>query len=203
LLALDARVLLYGPSVEEKDLPQLAIRPYPAQYVKDLSAKNGDLFTIRPVRAEDEPQMVKFHEGLSDRTVYLRYLYPMELDARAAHERLARLCHGDYDREITLVVARDSDDADERAIMGAGRISRIHGANDARLSLLISDCCQGLGLGTELLNQLVSVARQEHITNINAIMTADNEVMKKLFTRMGFTILPEEEGRLKAELALD
>jgi len=59
--------------------------------------------TIRPILPEDEPLLVKFHETLSDKTVMMRYLQPMMLTERLVHERLARICHSDYDREITLV----------------------------------------------------------------------------------------------------
>ena len=57
--------------------------------------------------------MVKFHESLSDRSVYMRFLHPMLLSASdAAHERLSRIAHGDYDREITLVADRHVADED-------------------------------------------------------------------------------------------
>ncbi len=65
---------------------------------------------IRPIRPEDEPLMVRFHEKLSDRTVYLRYFQPLKLSQRVAHERLTRICFIDYDREMALVTfAEDSD----------------------------------------------------------------------------------------------
>ncbi len=41
-------------------------RPYPSQYVLPWTLKGGIEVTIRPIRAEDEPLMVKFHETLSD-----------------------------------------------------------------------------------------------------------------------------------------
>src|SRR5438876_831551 len=54
-------------------------RPYPSQYVLPWTLKGGIEVTIRPIRAEDEPLMVKFHETLSDRTVYLRYFSSLSL----------------------------------------------------------------------------------------------------------------------------
>ena len=65
--------------------------------------KNGTQVTIRPIRPEDEPLMVKFHETLSERSVYLRYFGSLSLKRRVAHERLIRICFIDYDREIALV----------------------------------------------------------------------------------------------------
>ena len=87
--------------------------------------------TIRPIRPEDEPLLVKFHETLSDRSVYLRYLHPMLLSDRVAHERLARICHCDYDREITLVAEKTEPDGTQ-TLMGVGRISRIRGGSGTR-----------------------------------------------------------------------
>ena len=88
ILALDARVVIYGSKVNEKELPRLAIRPYPVQYVTEWMAEDGTPITIRPIRAEDEPLMVEFHKSLSDRSVYLRFMQPMLIGQRAAHERL-------------------------------------------------------------------------------------------------------------------
>ena len=71
LLALDARVLLHDPSLRPDQLPKPAIRPYPSQYVSQFTMKDGAEVTVRPIRPEDEPLMRKFHETLSDRSVYM------------------------------------------------------------------------------------------------------------------------------------
>ena len=47
--------------------------------------------------------MVKFHETLSEQSVYQRYFSVLKLSQRIAHERLTRICFNDYDREIALV----------------------------------------------------------------------------------------------------
>jgi len=73
MLALDARIVLHDPSVPEKDLPLLAIRPYPEQYVSAWELRNGVRISIRPIRPEDEPLMIKFHGSLSEDSVYSRY----------------------------------------------------------------------------------------------------------------------------------
>ena len=74
LIALDARVVVHGQNVTKEQLPKLAIRPYPLKYVKPWTTTQGEAVIIRPIRPEDEPLLVKFHETLSDRSVYLRYL---------------------------------------------------------------------------------------------------------------------------------
>ena len=106
LLALDARVVVYGPEVRPEQLPRLAIRPYPSQHVKPWTLKNGDAVTIRPIRPEDEPMLIGLHQALSERSVYMRYFQPLKLSNRTAHDRLTRICFIDYDREMALVVER-------------------------------------------------------------------------------------------------
>ena len=54
--------------------------------------------------------------------------------------------------------------------MGVVRLSRIHATNEARLSILIGDPYQGIGLGGELVRRAVDVARSEHMKRINAIL---------------------------------
>ena len=55
LVALDARVILHDPKTTEAQLPRLAIRPYPTQYVATWKLKDGTPVTIRPIQPEDEP----------------------------------------------------------------------------------------------------------------------------------------------------
>src|SRR5208283_1130707 len=147
LIALDARIILHGPDVTLDQLPKPAIRPYPLQYVSTWTMKNGNQVTIRPIRPEDEPLMVKFHETLSDRTVYLRYFATLSLSRRVAHERLLRICFGDYDREMALVAERADPATGERQIIAVGRINKLHGKNEAEVAVLVADQYQNLGLG--------------------------------------------------------
>jgi acetyltransferase len=203
VIALDARVVLFGLDTQEKDLPKLAIRPYPAQYVSSWKAKNGEEMVFRPIRPEDEPMMVAFHHGLSDRSVYLRYHYPMQLIDRIDHERLARISHIDYNRVIALVVERTDPVTHEKSIIGAGRLSKLHGKDDGRFSILVSDCCQGLGIGNELLKKLIQVAKAENLEHIEALLVPENSVMLKLCEKQGFTISKcDNDTLLKAQLKI-
>jgi acetyltransferase len=127
-IALDARVVLHDATVTEDKLPRLAIRPYPTQYVKASTMKDGTPITIRPIRPEDEPLLVKFHQTLSEDSVRLRYFHAMKLDARTTHDRLTRVCFNDYDRELALVAERRDAARGEREILGVARLSKTPGA---------------------------------------------------------------------------
>ncbi len=193
LLALDARIVLQPSGVTLDQLPKPAIRPYPLQYVSTWTMKNGTPVTIRPIRPEDEPLMVKFHETLSDRSVYLRYFSSLSLSRRIEHERLLRICFGDYDREMVLVAEHTDAVTGERHILGVGRMNRLHVRNEAEVAALVSDQYQYQGLGHELLRRIIEVAREEKISQVTAEMLPDNLGMQAVFRRLGFTIRADED----------
>ncbi len=202
LSALDARVVPHGPDVVENQLPALAIRPYPNQYVTGWQLKDGTPVTIRPIRPEDEPLMVKFHQALSEQSVYMRYFQPLRLDQRVAHERLTRICFIDYDREMALVAEAGYGDNGEREIVAVGRLSKEHSTNEAEVALLVSDTFQHRGLGTELLRRLIGIARQERLARITAEILPDNRDMLRLCEKLGFR-LDREVGDPTVSAAID
>ncbi len=203
LLALDARVVLHGPNMTLDQLPKPAIRPYPLQYVSSWTMNDGNRVTIRPIRPEDEPLIAKFHETLSDRSVYLRYFCSLSLSRRVAHERLLRICFGDYDREMALVAEHTDPGTGERRIFGVGRMNKLHGRNEAEVAALVSDKYQKLGLGYELLRRVVQIARDEKLSLVSAEMLPDNLAMQAVFRRLGFRIRAGEDlTSLRATLEL-
>ncbi len=48
IIALDARVVLHPSSIPEVDLPRLAIRPYPHEYLRETTTDDGVPLTVRP-----------------------------------------------------------------------------------------------------------------------------------------------------------
>jgi len=149
---------------------------------------------IRPIRPEDEPLMVKFHEMLSEESVYHRYFSALKLSQRVAHERLTRICFNDYDREIALVAERTEAKTGRREILGVGRLSKAHGANEAEFALLVADRFQKQGLGTELLKRLVQVGREEKLSRITADVMADNHAMQHISRKVGFKLEHQSDG---------
>ena len=202
LLALDARVVLHDLDKKEEDLPHPAIRPYPAQYDVPWKMKGGETVEIRPIRPEDEPEMIDFHTKLSERTVYLRYFQPLKLSQRTAHERLTRICFNDYDREMALVVERKKPDG-TCEIVAVGRLSKQHGRNEAELAALVRDEFQGKGIGTELYRRLLEVAKDEKIAKVVSTMLGENREMRRVCEKLGFNIREElEDNMVKAEKLL-
>jgi acetyltransferase len=201
LVALDARVLLQEAAGATCFRPRPAIRPYPIQYVRRWRLPDGSPVTIRPIRPEDEPLIVAFHRTLSEQSVYFRYFHLMTLNHRIAHERLTRICFTDYDREMALVVERPGEAGEDAALLGVGRLSRIHGENAAEFAMLIADPWQRQGLGTTLLRLLLEIGREEGLERICAEILQENRAMQQICRKLGFRLRPMADG-VRAEISL-
>ncbi len=188
LIALDARVIIHGAEVGESEVPKPAIRPYPVQYVAPWTLKDSTPVTIRPIRPEDEPLMVAFHQKLSDRSVYMRYFHMLSLRRRVAHERLTRICFIDYDREMALVAEKKDSKTLQAEIIGVGRLSKVHGTNEAEVAIVVVDQFQHRGLGTYLLGHLIEVARDEKLRRMVADILPENREMQRLCEKLGFRL---------------
>ncbi len=185
LLALDARIVLHESSIKDNALPRPAIQPYPLKYVGKATLKTGERVTIRPILQQDEPLMIKFHEALSEQSVYLRYFQTLKLSQRVTHERLLRRCFIDYDREMALV-AEAKTKAGEKEILGVARLIKLRGEGAAEFSILIGDAHQKQGLGTELMKRLLQVARDEKVGHVVADILRENHGMQRLCRKLGF-----------------
>jgi len=187
LIALDARVVLHPASCANADLPQPVIRPYPRHYVTNWTAKDGRNLVIRPIRPDDESLMAQFHETLSLESVYSRYAQVLSLTQRTAHERLARLCFIDYDRQMALV-AIDEQHSPPR-LTAVARLIKLHGTNSAEFAIVVSDAYQSLGLGTKLMKMIVAVGRDEKLQQIIGQISVTNHKLLKICRGMGFEIV--------------
>jgi acetyltransferase len=181
----------------------LAIRPYPTQYIWPAKMKDGTPVTIRPIRPEDEPLMVNFHQSLSEESVYFRYFHMIALGQRVAHERLTRICFNDYDREIALVAEHKDSKTGERKILCVGRLSKEPGTDTSQFAILIVDQRQRQGLGTELLRRLVEIGREEKLKSITAGILPENVGMQAVCKKLKFKLKQSDtEDMIHAEIEL-
>ena len=180
-----------------------AMRPYPWQYVQPWKTKDGVEVIMRPIRPDDELLMVRFHETLSDQSVYYRYFHFIKLSQRVAHERLMRICFVDYANEMALVVEYKNPATHEYEIHGVGRLIKHGGLNEAEFAMIVSDAWQKRGLGRELLRRLIAVGRDWKLARITADILPDNIDMQRVAQKLGFQLRYHSQERLmKAHLDL-
>lgn len=202
MLALDARIVLYPPGTEQSAIVKPAIRPYPTKYVDETVLADGTMLTIRPIRPEDEPLIMQFHTTLSEQSVYRRYFLLLDLESRTRHERLARICFIDYDREMALV-AEHHKVGETPAIVGVGRLVKDTVEPTGELAAVVSDTFQSRGIGNSLTQRLIAFARDEKLRALTASVLFENRPMYRLLEKHGFVFRDDlGEGVLKGKLVL-
>ncbi len=134
---------------------------------------------FRPMRAEDAPWLNRFHERLSRETTRLRFF---NLHPHLTPRELERFTHVDH-RDREAIVAWCDDE-----IIGVGRFERLGEPNAAEVAFVVADEWQGRGIGTQLLQQLITHARRRGITELRAETLPENDRMQRLFRDSGLPV---------------
>ncbi|MHB8653888.1 MAG: GNAT family N-acetyltransferase [Terriglobia bacterium] len=163
----------------------------PIEYVTQSSLKDGTPVTVRPIVPEDEPLLAKFHQTLSDHSVYMRYFHILPLGNRVEHKRLANICHADQDQEVVLVAEGDGPEPGGRKIIGVGRWNKFPGTPHAEIAVLVSDEFQNRGVGTELFVRLIEFARVKKLQRLFAKILPENLGMQHVARKLGFQLTRE------------
>jgi acetyltransferase len=198
VLALDARIRIArfeGPAAK-----RLAIRPYPSELEKTLTLSDGAELLLRPIRPEDEPQLVAAFAALSPESVRLRFFSGMRA---LGHDLAARLAQIDYDREMALVLTTPGP-AGRMPIHGVVRIAADPDNERAEYAIVVRDDMAGRGLGTLLLQQILEYARRRGIGEVFGDVLRRNTRMLEICRRLGFAQapLPGEADVLRVSLRL-
>ncbi|MFH2064349.1 MAG: bifunctional acetate--CoA ligase family protein/GNAT family N-acetyltransferase [Pseudomonadota bacterium] len=182
-MGVDARVVL-APSSCPAPL-HLSVSPYPAQYESRVQLPEIGELLVRPIRPEDAPLLSALFDTLSPQSIYYRFFYPMK---KLSPKMLARFTQVDYDREIALVAISES--GSEEKMLGAGRVILQKNMKDAEFAVLVGDPWQGKGIGAQLLQTCLDIARERHFRNIWGVALAENKGMLALGRKLNFTIRP-------------
>ncbi len=191
VLALDARVILDPEALGRDTEPyaHLALRPYPEEYVREVTLRDGTRVTFRPIKPEDEPMWFALLRSCSPESIYHRFRYLFHWDT---HEVASRFCFIDYDREIAIVPEITVDG--ERKLMGVGRLVADPDHQEVEYAVLVGDAWQNRGLGGQLTDYCFEIARRWGLKRIVAQTTVDNQRMISIFKKRGFEIETDETG---------
>ena len=181
-----------------RPLAGLPIAPATATHVgrRVVAVTNDPLFSVRPMRADDDARLVRFHSRLSPRTTYLRYFSP---HPRLSPEEVQRFTRVDHcTREAVVATVRDE-------LIGVARYDRLaDDPNSAEVAVVVEDAWQGHGVGTALLRALEARARAEGITEFVAATLTENMRMRAVFRHMGWPMTTEFDGsEIELRMRLD
>ena len=148
---------------------------------------------FRPIRTDDESRMIRFHESLSDESIYLRYFGHISLDTRTLHERLARVCANTAD-SYAIVAERHETRTHPEEILAVGRLTTTARATDATFAMLMTEKDEDTSLPRELLKRLVEIARAHGFHALTGELLVGDHVTLDICRSYGFEqhTIPED-----------
>ncbi|RLC96835.1 MAG: GNAT family N-acetyltransferase [Chloroflexi bacterium] len=151
--------------------------------------RDGSTLQLRPMRPDDEERLLSFFYRLSPQSVYFRFHRILN---QLSREEARRFCNLDY-HNVFALAAVTGDEEGER-IVGTGRYYRLGAIEAAELTLVVEDAYQGKGIGTQLLEHLASVARENGIVRFEAEVLAENQAVLRMLKDSGFEVAHELES---------
>jgi acetyltransferase len=159
------------------------------KYTTTVSLKDGSSLNLRPIQPADEERLLALFGRLSKQSIYLRFHHVL---TRMSREEAQRYCSVDYNNTFALVGTLGEKN-DER-IIAVGRYARQPGGDRAQIAFEVEDKYQGLGIGTHLLDQLASIAREKGIHFFEAEVLAENKDMMNVLINSGFKMHRQMQG---------
>ncbi len=182
VMAVDARIKA-EVSHQLSPYSHMAIHPYPHELIQYFQLTNGVNITIRPIRPEDAVLEKNFHQRLSERTKYFRFMQALH---ELTPEMIVRFTQIDYDREMAFVAV--TEDKSMPSELGVGRYLMNPDGNSVEFALVVADDCQCLGIGSRLMKALMQTAKAKGMSFFEGEVLAVNKPMLSLVTKLGFSI---------------
>lgn len=144
-----------------------------------VTTRSGDAVTLRPIRPDDAPRLIDFHQHLSPQSVYRRFFSVHPRLSAAEVERFT--CVDRIDRQAFI-----AEDGDE--LIAVGRYDRSPGTDEAEVAFVVTDRYQHHGIARALLDALAASARLQGIGTFFACVLPENHDMLSVFTHSGFRV---------------
>ncbi len=148
---------------------------------------------FRLIRPDDTDRIKELFYGLSEESIYFRFLTPLKSLRR---QTLQDFYNVDQSSDISVVAVVKSDaEGETERIIGAGRYLLNRSTNEAEFALLVQDEFQGKGIGTYILNHLMRIAKSKGVEAFIAFVHPQNQPMIRFIHRTGKVV----ESKLSIE----
>src|SRR6185437_7896224 len=160
----------------------LAIRPYPQGLANEIRGADGSVFSVRPIRPEDEPALRQFAAEVDSADLWHPVFAPLR---ERSHQTAARLSQIDYDREMTMLAWEG-----ER-IAGLARSTADPDFEQAEAAVIIRADLRDKGLATRLLQLLFAAVSGQGVRRAVLIYPARLERLRAIAAELGCSTAPE------------
>ncbi|MHA5054373.1 bifunctional acetate--CoA ligase family protein/GNAT family N-acetyltransferase [Streptomyces sp. SD15] len=156
---------------------------------------DGTTVCVRSVRPGDREQLRGFYEEMSPENLRLRFFAASRSSADLAADRAAAPPRPGY--RALLAEARGR-------VIGLAEYETGDNTDTAEMSIAVADGLHHRGVGTLLVEHLVSAARADGITTFTADALSENYEVLRLFTDLGLRAARRFEGpEVRCTIALD
>ncbi|MDZ4835153.1 MAG: GNAT family N-acetyltransferase [Candidatus Melainabacteria bacterium] len=145
--------------------------------------RNGQSIIIRAIHSDDKAILIDEMKHLSRESKYFRFFTPKTSLTEAELVYFSEL---DLIHHVGLLASL-VDDAGKESAAGFGRYIVINEESrpiSAELAFEVREECQGLGIGTLLLQQLMAIGRSAGIEEFVAYVLCENRKMLDVFEHM-------------------
>ena len=135
--------------------------------------KNGTEVGFRPIHPTDEPRVRDLFYGLSQETVYYRFMKEMKV---IPQKQVQDFVYVDHRNDVAIVAYVPEAHGEE--IVAIGRYYLDTKRNMAEVAFIVRDEWQNRGIGTFLLEYLISIAKRNGISGFTAEVLNSNKAMQ-------------------------
>ncbi|WP_119395370.1 bifunctional acetate--CoA ligase family protein/GNAT family N-acetyltransferase [Salinibius halmophilus] len=172
-------------SLGEPELP--VVTPYPQELVSTMEI-DGEQLQVRPIRAEDEPQLKQFFDSMTPQDLRFRF-FGSRINFQ--HRELASMCQIDYEREMAFLAFSQSGQ-----VAGEVRTWTDVNYNTMEFSIMVAPAYKGRGLAKALMRRMKNFAAERECDELLAEVMPENRPMRGLAKHFGFSETIEEEAVL-------
>ncbi|MFE9650643.1 GNAT family N-acetyltransferase [Streptomyces sp. NPDC006365] len=156
---------------------------------------DGTTVCIRPVVRADHEQLEGFYEEMSPENLRLRFFAASRRSAGLAADRACAPVHPGHRALLAETAGR---------VIGLAEYDSGGTGDTADMSIAVADGLHHRGVGTLLVEHLVSAARAEGITTFTADALSENHEVLKLFADLGLRTARHFEGpEVRCTIELD
>jgi len=166
-----------APALDLRQTRRVDTPAYPAHLVHERLLADGRTVVIRPIRAEDEPALQRFFEGLSGDALYLRFQKWVHAVSDKLLQFFTRI---DYDRHMAFICVAGED------IVGEARYVANEDGASCEFAVAISDAWHKTGIAGLLMEALIAAARQRGMKTMEGLVLRENHDMLRFVKALGF-----------------
>lgn len=184
VVVVDARVAIGRVETAQRGArghPRFAVRPYPTEWEREVTLRDGSAILVRPIRPEDETRYADFFSGVTDDDLRLRFFAPVR---NLSHTFIARFTQIDYARAMAFIAVEKSGGR----MLGVVRLHANANYDSGEYAILVRSDLKGRGLGWLLMQTIIEYARSEGLREIEGQVLRDNTTMIAMCRELGFSV---------------